>query len=268
MAKMLQRIQVNDLSMAYIAQGHGLPLVFLHGLGASAQLWQDLFPLYRDHYRVIAADTRGHGESAKPAGPYSIAQFAGDWAALLAALGVRQACLVGLSMGGAIAMELALAHPERVAALVLADTWSYPDPEFCGQLDRRVLRGSEGGVEAYAREASTQVFSPTYRAAHPEAVERYVESRRQLPLEPLLAATRACLAFHIRGRLGAIRVPTLVLVGSEDVLTPPRLARAIHEEIPGSKYEEIPRTGHLVNIEQPARFRELLDVFLDEFLPA
>ena len=116
-------------------------------------MWLPIVPDLARSHRVIAADHRGHGASDKPRGSYAISLFCLDWLALMDALKVDRAHLVGLSMGGAIAMRLAVEHPERVSSLVLVDTWAFPHPEFLALLRRRLERLALGDLAAYADEA-------------------------------------------------------------------------------------------------------------------
>jgi pimeloyl-ACP methyl ester carboxylesterase len=138
--------------------GTGSPLVFLHGLGWDHTLWHGEFARYAGFYRVIAGDTRGHGQSDKPPGPYTIALFTADWLAVLDALAVDAACVVGFSQGGMIAMELAVEHPERVRALVLVSTACRSDPSRLTQLEARIARVKADGPVAGATMAAESIL--------------------------------------------------------------------------------------------------------------
>ena len=254
---------VRDIEMAYEAAGPtgGAPVLLLHGVGNSSLVWrQTAAGLAAAGYLAIAADSRGHGASSKPDGPYSIEQMADDWAALHAHLGLAPAHWVGSSMGGAIAMAAALRHPDRVASLVLVDTWPKTDAAFAAVLAERLRVLREEGIDAYARLAYPQAFGAAYRAAHPEAYEGYRARVAQTDQRALAFAVRALEHHDVLGRLDEIRVPTTVVVGEADTLLPPRHSEAIAAAIPGARLVRFPDIGHLPMLETPEAFlRELLD---------
>ncbi|MBI3989430.1 MAG: alpha/beta fold hydrolase [candidate division NC10 bacterium] len=262
----MPKAAVNGIEMQYIIEGKGPALVFIHGLGSSLEAWRPHIPFFVDQWQVIAADTRGHGESSKPPGPYSIELFARDWHALLDDLGIEKTVLLGLSMGGAISMQLAVLQPERIRALVLVDTWGGPDRpdfEFARLMEERIALAQTKGMRAYAEAAVQSAFSEGYRKSNPQAIQEFIEARVNLPIEPVIAATRACVAFNLLNRLHEIQAPTLVLVGSEDILTPPSLSKAIVERIPHAVYREIPGSGHVLPVEKPEEFRAAVAEFLE-----
>lgn len=258
----MPRLFVNNVGLHSVEAGQGSPLLLLHGLGGSHEMWLSIFPDLARAYRVIAADHRGHGASDKPRGPYTIPLFASDWLALMDALRVDRAHVVGLSMGGAIAMHLALARPERVASLALVDTWGFPHPDFLALLRRRLERLAAGDLAAYAEEAIPQVYSPAFIAANPQALADYRARVTRLDPDSLRAAVGACMTHDMRGRVGEIRTRTLVMVGSEDRLLPPYHSEYLARSIPGARLAVIQGSGHIPHLEQPSEFLKRLTGFL------
>lgn len=253
---------VNDISMFYVEEGRGEPLCLLHGLGGSSAMWQPVQVALARTHRVVAADHRGHGASSKPRGSYSIKLFVDDWLALMDALGVERAHLLGLSMGGAIALELAVGRPDRVRSLILEDTWAFPHPAFVSHMEARLRALDEGGLAAYADVAIPVIFSEPFARAHPEAVRGFGERLAELDPAALRAAVQACIAHDVGGRLTALDRPTLILVGGEDRLTPPLHASYLHQGIRGSHYVAIAGAGHIPHLEQPGTFLEAVQAFL------
>ncbi len=242
--------------------GGAPPLLLLHGLGSSGQIWDGVIPAFTPARRVVAPDLRGHGASAKPRSEYSVRLLADDVVALLDHLGLGAVAVCGLSMGGAIGQTLAVEHPHRVRALVLEDTWGYPTSAFVAALEARIAAVREHGLAYYAETAIPQVFSAAFRAAHPRALDEYRARNLQLDPDVIQAVMRGLMAFDLRDRLPAVRAPTLVIVGSDDRLTPRVQAEFLHRTIQGSRLEVIEGAGHIPHLEQPDVFVRLVDEFL------
>jgi 3-oxoadipate enol-lactonase len=262
-----RHVRTNGITMHAIDAGRGRPLVLLHGLGWDGTLWASAARRFADRYRVIAGDTRGHGQSDRPAGPYSIDLFAADWLGLLDALGVDRACVVGFSQGGMIAQVLALEHPERVAALVLVSTACRSDPSVKGKMEERIRLARTEGPAAAARLAATSIFSKRFTDARADAVEQFIAWRTGMDQESLLEATRAAYGFDVSARLSAVHVPTLVMYGDEDALTPPAVVRYVADCLPKPELVCVPGAGHMIPIEQPDEFESHLQAFLGKHYP-
>lgn len=254
-------ISVNNITMHYVEAGQGSPLLLLHGLGGSHEMWLSIVPELAKSHHVVAPDHRGHGQSDKPRGAYTILLFCADVLALIDSLRVERAHLVGLSMGGAIAMRLALEHPERVHSLGLVDTWGFPHPEFVGMLRQRLETLASGGFEAYADLAIPQAYSKAFIAANREALADYRARVTKLDPDSLRSALDACMTHDMHGRLGEIRTRTLVIVGSEDRLTPPYHAEYLARVIPGARLCVIQGSGHIPHLERPQEFLKILGEF-------
>jgi 3-oxoadipate enol-lactonase len=259
-----RRVATPRLTMNLVEAGSGPAVLLIHGLGWDHSLWNPMVERFSSQYRAIAADTRGHGASDKPDGPYAIEMFAQDYAALADALGVTGACVVGLSQGGMIAQSLALIRPDLVASLVLISTACKSAPMLRDNMESRIAAMDKAGPEAAARIAAESIFSPAWMAAHADEVERFVAWRSVMPTAPLNAATRALYDFDLSPKLPQIDRPTLVIAGEADRLTRPQGMEEIAALIPGAEYRLVPGAGHMLPVEQPKLAEELVAAFLEK----
>lgn len=259
------RVDVGDAELAVWSAGDGPPVLFLHGLGWDSSLWWPFVARYLDRFRVICPDTRGHGRSDAPPGPYSIAGFATDMVRVLDALGIARAAVVGLSQGGMTALTLAARHSDRVGCLAALATAARVDPATTAALEDRIRAQREAGPEVAARLAARGIFSAGFLARTPDYLDAFVAWRAAMPSAPLEAATRAGVGYDVTDALAAIAVPTLVVAGSADGLIAPAVTRAIADGIPGAAWGEIPGCGHMVAVEQPEAVAAYLDPLLDRW---
>ena len=257
-----QFIETNDINMFTLSRGAGRPVVFIHGLGWDHTLWNRAAQSLATHYHTVTADTRGHGRSDKPDGPYSIDGFSDDWRGLLTGLGLERSTVVGFSLGGIIAMKLTLEHPDLVEALVLVSTLCRADSSLRDKLEARIESAKREDPVASARLGAGQIFSPSFMADHPKHIESFVRWRAAMSQEPLFAAARASYGFDVCSRLGKVRVPALVMYGEEDIITPPSDGERIVASLPGSEVVRFPGTGHMIPVEKPAEFETALSDFL------
>jgi 3-oxoadipate enol-lactonase len=206
-------------------------------------------------YRVIAPDLRGHGKSAAPEGVYTVEELAGDVIDTLDSLAIREPVVVGgLSMGGYVALALMAARPERVRALMLMDTRAAADtPEAAGNregLARRVE--TEGNTSAVVNAMLPRLFSPYTRQNRAAVIEPIAAAMERTPIRAVTGSLRGMAQRPDRtADLARIHVPTLVLVGADDVITPPDEARAMAQAIPNARLAVIPNAGHLAPLENP-----------------
>ncbi|MBX6771421.1 MAG: 3-oxoadipate enol-lactonase [Chloroflexi bacterium] len=250
------KLVANGIAMYYQQAGDGEPLILIHALGVDHRLWDDIIPLLSPAFRVITYDVRGHGATDVPAGPYTMVDFAEDLAGLLDALGIERAHLTGLSMGGMIAQQFAISWPWRVRSLVLADTASEYSQEGRRQLAERARIAEERGMGPLIEPTLERWFTPAFRSAHPEAVDRIRAILASANPTGYAASCRAIAQADMTEHLVNVTAPTLVLVGSEDRSTPPEMALQIHEHIPGSRYEVIAGAAHLTCVAAPAEFAQ------------
>jgi 3-oxoadipate enol-lactonase len=245
------------------AQLSGLTLMLSHALGCDLRMWDDLAAHLRAQgHRVLRYDQRGHGRSAAPAGPYTMALLADDAAALIDQLGVGPVVWVGLSMGGMVGQELALRHPHLVRALVLANTTSGYPPEAQAGWAQRIEGIRQGGLEAVVDGALQRWFHEVFRALHAGTVALWRERVLQCDAAAYIACCEAISRIDTTRRLPAIDVPTLVIAGALDVGTPPAFAERIAGAVPGAQLVVLPDASHLSVLEQPAAFAACLDRWL------
>lgn len=249
-------------TLAYDIEGQGEVVLLIHALGLDRHSWWMQVPELAIGWRVIACDLRGHGESDKPPGPYSIDLMAEDIAGLLRTLDIPSARIVGLSLGGMVAQALALAHPQLVDSLVLCDTTSGYSPEQSRVFRERAETVRRHGMEPIVEPTLERWLTAPFRQERPDVVERIARSLRQNDPQAYAAATEAVGNLALTDRLSQVRCPTLVVVGEEDPGTPPEMARELAERIRGARLEVIPRAAHLVPVEKATVFNALLREFL------
>ncbi len=250
-----------DVRLHYRLDGaeHLPVLVLSNSLGTNFGMWEPQVAAFSQHFRVLRYDTRGHGESSVPAGPYSIAQLGGDVIALLDHLGVEQASFCGLSMGGITGMWLALNHAPRLHKLVLCNTAAYIGPPE--NWTNRAAAVERDGVASIAAAVVDKWITPPYAAAHPELV---ASLRAMLGASPAAGYAANCLAVRdadLRQDIGRITTPTLVIAGSGDLPTPPRDGVYLAKTIPGAHYVEL-EAAHISNLEQAEAFSKVVLDFL------
>ena len=242
-------------------------VVLLHGLGATAESWQlQIPPLTGAGFRPIAPDQRGFGQSTYPGGGMTVADMAGDVAALLRHLGIPSAAVVGISMGGTVAQQFALDYPQMTERLVLINTFARMRAEGIGQVFYFLLRMvlvHTVGVERQAEVVSERLFPA------PEEAELREQIRAQIAqADPrgYRAAMRALARFNVEDRLPEIAVPTLVVTGEADTTVSPRYQRVLAERIPNARQVILPGAGHPLTVSHPQEFNEILLSFLAEKL--
>ena len=233
------------------AQGEGAPVLLIMGLGWPAASWHRTRPILNLHYRTIAFDNRGVGQSATPPGPYSMAQMAADAAAVLKAVGVNTAHVLGVSMGGMIAQEFALQYPQKVRSLMLGCTMAGgPDAVQASSEVVDVLM-SRSGTDPEAFAAAINPF--IYDAGTPRARmdEDLAARRKWFPTpEGYFAQLQAIIGWEAYSRIAQIQAPTLVMHGENDRLVPPENAKLIAARIPGAKLVMIPNASHVFSTDQ------------------
>ena len=262
----MPNVTVNGISLHYVEAGAGEPLVLIMGFGGDHTAWAFQIRPLAERYRVIAFDNRGAGQSDAPDVSYTTRMMAEDTAALLSALGVDRAHVVGVSMGGMIAQELALARPERVRSLHLGCSLARPDAHMRAlNASWRELRVALGR-ESMFRALGPWLFAPRTYAERPNLIEAImrstVESAYPQSLTGFLRQSEAVLGHDALGRLGAIRCPTLVSVGDNDILVPPRFTHELAGGIPGAELRLVADAGHVYFLERPDAFNALCVNFL------
>ena len=246
--------------------GDGLPLLLVHGFPHRAKFWAPLVAELPPRVRAIAPDLPGFGDSPPGAGPASMDAYADACVEVLDGLGVERAAVAGLSMGGYVALALWRRHRTRVRALALLDTRAGADGEEAkGKRRDTIAQARRDGAAAVAASQLAGSVGRTTRAERGEVADALEELMATASVEGIVAATEAMLARpDSTPTLATIDVPTLVVVGEEDALTPPKEARALHEGIKGSGLVVIPRAGHTSAFERPVEVASAIVAWLDD----
>ncbi len=257
----------SDVQIYYETAGEGPPLLLVSGLGGGSWSWQGQRPAFERHFRVIRFDNRGSGRSDMPPGPYTMEQLAKDALAILDELGIDRAAVMGLSMGGMIALQLTVMAQDRVSALVLGCT-------HCGGAEKigprpevleRFIDNSGLTQEEIVEKNLAFFLGPHCHQHQPEIVDQYRRYQLQNPIQPepaFQAQLAAIQSFDCCSRLSRIRVPTLVVSGSEDILVPIENARLLASRIPNATLVELAKAGHAIHFERRERLNELVLRFL------
>jgi YbgC/YbaW family acyl-CoA thioester hydrolase len=257
------RVAVHGGELAVEVRGDGLPVVLVHGFPFDRTMWRhQLAALSR--CKRVAPDLRGFGASSPTADGYSMGRFADDLIAVLDALGLEQAVFCGLSMGGYILFELLRRQPQRVRGLILADSRAEPDnAEGKRARDELIAVARSHGAAALVPLQIPKLLAESTRQANPEVVRQVGDMIQRASVPGIVGALEAMKERpDSRPLLPEIKVPTLVMVGAEDALTPPPLSRAMVNAIPGARYAEIPAAGHLSPLEQPLAATRAMADFL------
>jgi 3-oxoadipate enol-lactonase len=263
----MPKAKVKDVELYYEIHGEGYPLILIRGLGSNADHWYCQVPAFSERYSVVVFDNRGIGRSDKPDIPYTMSMMAEDTVGLMDALDLPVAHILGISMGGMIAQEIALRHQQRVNGLVLGCTNCGgkravpPSDEVLSVLISYVLTGDrEAG-----REFATLLFTERTLRENHEIVERYQEISEKFPPSPQTMAHQAEAAqgFDSWEELVRIEVPTLVITGSEDILVPPENSSILAERIPGAQLRIVEGGGHQFLLEKADDFNRAVLEFLN-----
>jgi 3-oxoadipate enol-lactonase len=259
------KIRVNDIDVQYVLEGpSGAPSITLsHSLATDLSMWDPQAKALATRYRVLRYDTRGHGGTDAPAGAYSLSQLADDARGLLEALGIARTHWIGLSMGGMIGQTLALSTPEILQSLSLCDTSSRIPAEAKPLWDERITVAEAKGMDPHVEPTIARWFTAKFVESRPDVVTPVREMIRRTNPRGYIGCCHAIRALDLTDRLSAITLPTLVIVGAQDVGTPLAASKTIQERIKGSELVILDPASHLSNLEQPAAFTRALQKFLD-----
>lgn len=261
------KLIVNNLEVSYTDNGadDAPVIIFIHGFPLNKSMWNKQIEAFKDTYRVIAYDIRGHGDSEGGDKGFSINLFTSDLISLMDILKIDKATLCGLSMGGYIALNAVENHPERFDALVLSDTHCMADPTSV--IERRLSTIDsikENGVEKYVDDSIKNLFAPESFITKKDVIA----SVRDMIINTCVQSlSKTLLALALRqttcGKMPEITVPVLFIVGEEDQITPPEASELMHEKIKNSTLHIIEHAGHLSNMEEPEEYNEQLKKFFE-----
>ncbi|NJD33477.1 MAG: 3-oxoadipate enol-lactonase [Betaproteobacteria bacterium] len=258
----MNTVEANGITINYKIEGSGPWLTLSHSLSCDLTMWDELAVALAPTFTVLRYDTRGHGGTTAAVGAYSFEQLTADVVGLLDALKVERTHFVGLSMGGMIGQHFALAAPQRLNKLVIANSTSRIPPEAGPLWDERIAIVRSQGCAGLVEGTLGRWFTPGFRAARPDVMARIGKLIAGTPPAGYIGCAAAIRALDITARIGAIAAPTLVIAGADDPGTPPAMGEAIASTIPGARLEIIPSASHLSCIEQPESFFRLLADFL------
>jgi 3-oxoadipate enol-lactonase len=239
-------------------------VALIHSLALDGEFWRPVADILSNEAAVLTIDCRGHGASGKPAGPYSVGQFADDLADVLDRIDWLSAVIAGASMGGCVAISFAAQYPSRVTGLGLFDTTAWYGADAPKQWEERAQRGVADGMASLVEFQKTRWFGEAFRAQNPDVVERTIATFVKADPTAYAETCRMMGAFDLRARLGALRMPTRVAVGEQDQATPIKMAKAIHDGIPGSTLNVIPGGRHLTPLEHPQRIAGEIQMLLEK----
>ncbi len=256
--------RVRGIELAYDVVGEGQPVLLLHGFPFNRSMWRGQAEFLSASYQVITPDLRGHGETTVTE-TATMDEMASDVAALLDELKIERAVIGGLSMGGYVTLAFYKKFPQRVRALVLADTRPQADTKEAQQArEQQALKALKEGMSPIAETMLPKVLAPETLDEQPEVVARVREMMLSTKPQGTAAALRGMAAREDHTKLlPQINVPALIIVGSRDAITPPGDSEAMQREIRGSRLEIIEGAGHVSNLERPAEFNRALGNFLD-----
>jgi pimeloyl-ACP methyl ester carboxylesterase len=254
----------NGITLYYEVHGEGEPLLLINGLADDSSAWINQIDVFSQQYRTVIFDNRGVGGSDKPSGGYTTAQMAKDALSLLDALGIARAHVLGTSMGGMIAQELAIASPKRVAKLVLCCTCAEPS-----EINKRLYRFWEAsarklGLGETMREVMLWCFTEEFFKLRPAEAAQTEEAFTGItqPLDAYLSQLHSLQAHNAAARLGSIEAPTLVLGAPKDLLYPSAQMERLHQGIPTSMLQFTAHGGHSFRREVPDEFNAAVLDFL------
>jgi 3-oxoadipate enol-lactonase len=251
-----------DVHAVVTGRVDGPAVVLSNSLGSTHRMWDAQLADLEQRFRVVRYDTRGHGGSPVPEGPYRIDDLADDLVALLDRLGIAKAHLVGLSLGGMTVMRVAIRNPERVERLVLLCTGAQLPPASAWT-DRAATVRAQGSA-AVAAAVVQRWFTPAYLDANPEVRSAHEQMVAATPAEGYAGCCEAIAELDLREQLCTITAPTLAIAGVDDPATPPAKLAEIVAGIAGSRLLTVPQAAHLANAEQPATITPALIEHLEQ----
>jgi 3-oxoadipate enol-lactonase len=256
----MKTAKVNGTEINYEVSGkEGAPwLVLSHSLACTTRMWDPQIAAFKDRYRILNYDMRGHGASAAPAGPYSLEMLADDVAALMKQLNIQRATFIGLSIGGMIGQTLALRPTTLFDKMVLADTGHNQPPEAIKQWEERIRIAQTQGMKALVPSTMERWFTPAFRESPPaKAIAKLIENT---PVAGYIGCGQAIMKLNTTARLKEIKLPVLAIAGEADPAAPG--TKYIGENVPGAKLVMLKQAGHIANVEQPEKFNQALRDFL------
>jgi 3-oxoadipate enol-lactonase len=260
------KILVNDILVNYEISGNecGPVIVMSHSLGCNLKMWDNQLASLEKDFLVLRYDTRGHGLSDAPEGPYTLKMLGEDAVGLFNALGIDVFHWVGLSMGGMIGQYIALKYPDRSESLTLCDTGPAMPDEAQPIWQERINEAHNGGMKTRLKATFEDWFTPDFLKKNPPALENIRKQLLSTPIKGYIGCIWAIRGLNYIDKLTEIKVPTLIIVGKEDFGTPIEVSRIMHNLIQDSELVILPSCAHLSSVEQPETFNAALLKFLNK----
>jgi pimeloyl-ACP methyl ester carboxylesterase len=262
----MPRVQANGIEINYEETGEGDPLILIMGLGADQTKWEEHVEAYSKHFRCIMLDNRGAGKSDKPPGPYTTEMMAEDTAGVMDALGIDRARVAGISMGSAIAQNLALKYPEKVRSMVLVSSWARSNHYLDSLLSSFKKMRAVAAPEDFMELLQLWIFTPGHFEKHYDDMVQgqrdAAEDENPMPQHAFEAQCDACSSHNTFELLSEIAAPSLITVGNEDIFTPLELSLEIHQRLPSSELLQFPKWGHCHHWEDLEMYNERSTRFL------
>ncbi|MBL8653461.1 MAG: 3-oxoadipate enol-lactonase [Alphaproteobacteria bacterium] len=237
-------------------------IVLSNSLAADHRMWDAQIPLLTRTHNVLRYDTRGHGASGVPKGPYSFADLVADAVAVMDHHGIAKAVFIGLSLGGMTGLGMALAHPDRLSALICCDARADAPPPYVQGWRDRIAAIEKGGMDAIASGTIERWLGAAFRAQHPEIAGQLAETIRTTPVEGYRGCAAALMALDYRKDLPKIAMPCLFIVGADDLAAPPDAMRDMAQAVTGAEFVMLPAAAHIANVENAVAFDGAIADFL------
>jgi 3-oxoadipate enol-lactonase len=257
--------QARGINMHYVIDGpENAPLVtFITGIANDVTLWEAQAKALSSNFRVMRYDLRGQGKSEATPGPYSIASLGEDLIALWDAIGVRKSHLVGLGLGGSIAIGVAINHGDRLLSVAPTCCRARMEPDFAVMWHKLYANVRDNGVESIVEQTAQRWFTDEFKAAHPDVIDKVRAMIRSTTQAGYLGVVDAFLKLDVIDEMHRIKVPATFMGGADDKSGgPPHLMAALAAKIPGAKYTPISRAAHIANVQNPEEFSRVLMDFL------
>lgn len=261
----MPKVAVENGEIYYEIHGSGVPVLLVPGLGGVGGYWGPNLPAFSKRYQTVIHDHRGTGQSTRSEMQYSVDQMTADLLALMDALGIEKAHVVGHSTGGAIGQTMAVEHPDRLLSLVIYASWTKADHYFRRVFEARRALLTDVGVAAYVRSTPVFLYPDWWINENFDLLETREKATIPSFPSPTIGASRidAIVAFDRTGALGAVKTPTMVVCAKDDVLTPPYYSRELTALIPGAEFVQLDRGGHCASETNTSAFDAAVLDFID-----
>lgn len=255
---------MTNVSINYEVSGpDGAPwITFSNSLAADLSMWDPQCKFFEKRYRILRYDTRGHGKSTSPQGPYTLDMLGDDVIELWDNLKIGKSHFVGLSLGGMIAQNLALRHPNRLISIAVCDSRADCPEGYKANWHQRIPEVEKFGMAPLIESTVQRWFTDECRAAEPEMIDRVKAMIGSTSNQGYIGCAQAILGLDYLAELKNISIPAIFIVGAQDTGTPPEAAKAMHQQVKTSQFVEINPAAHVSNLENPIQFNDAIDNFL------